>query len=80
MLIVCKQLLWFKASLFIELTDSKICIVFVRVRLVKIYGCDYNQNSLLKIMILILLRLARFENLETSPNAVMEFEETAFNY
>ena len=41
------------------------CIVFVRMRFVKKFGCHYNQSGLLKIETLILLRLARFQNLGT---------------
>ena len=44
------------------------CIVFVCMRYVKKFGCHYNQSGLLKIEILILLRLARFQNLGTPPN------------
>ena len=43
------------------------CIVFVFVRFVKIFGCHYNQSGRLKIEILIVLRLARFQNLGTPP-------------
>ena len=60
--------LTFKASLFIKLTDSNMCIVFVCMRYVKKFGCHYNQSGVLKIEILILLRLARFQNLGTPPN------------
>ena len=41
------------------------CIVFVCVQFVTNFGCHYNQSGLLKIEILILLRLARFQNLGT---------------
>ena len=58
----------FKASLFIEFTDSKMCIVFVCMRYVKQFGCHYNQSGVLKIELLILLRLARFQNLGTPPS------------
>ena len=34
---------------------------------VKKIGCHYNQSGVLKIDILILLRLARFQNLGTPP-------------
>ena len=61
------QRLRFKVSLFIKFTDSKMCIVFVCMRFVKNVGCYYNQSGLLKIEILILLRLARFQNLGTPP-------------
>ena len=44
------------------------CIVFVCMRYVKKFGCHYNQSGVLKIEILILLRLARFQNLGTPPN------------
>ena len=44
------------------------CIVFVCMRYVKKFGCHYNQSGVLKIGILILLRLARFQNLGTPPN------------
>ena len=57
----------FKASLFIKFTNSKMCIVFVCVRFVKIFGCHYNQSCLLKIEIIIFLRLARFQNLGNPP-------------
>ena len=45
------------------------CIVFVYVRFVKNFGCHYkyNQSGLLKVEILILLRLARFQNLGAPP-------------
>ena len=43
------------------------CIVFVCMRYVKKFGCHYNQSGVLKIKILILLRLARFQNLGTPP-------------
>ena len=43
------------------------CIVFVCMRYVKKCGCHYNQSGVLKIEILILLRLARFQNLGTPP-------------
>ena len=56
------------ASLFIKFTDSKMCIVFVCMRYVKKIGCHYNQSGVLKIEILILLRLARFQNLGTPAN------------
>ena len=41
------------------------CIAFVCMRYVKKFGCHYNQSGVLKIEILILLRLARFQNLGT---------------
>ena len=44
------------------------CIVVVYVRFVKNFGCYYNQNGLLKIEILIMLRLARIQNLGAPPN------------
>ena len=44
------------------------CIVFVCMRYVKKFGCHYNQSGVLKIEILILLRLARFQNSGTPPN------------
>ena len=58
-----------KASLFIKFTESmsKMFIVFVCVQFFKNFGCQYNQRGLLKIEILILLRLARFQNLGTPP-------------
>ena len=56
-----------KASLFIKFTESKMFIVFVCVQFFKNFGCHYNQRGLLKIEILILLRLARFQNLGTPP-------------
>ena len=56
-----------KASLFIKFTESKMFIVFVCVQFFKNFGCRYNQRGLLKIEILILLRLARFQNLGTPP-------------
>ena len=37
-------------------------------RYVKKFGCHYNQSGVLKIEILILLRLAKFQNLGTPPN------------
>ena len=43
------------------------CIVLVCMRYVKKFGCHYNQSGVLKIEILILLRLARFQNLGTPP-------------
>ena len=43
-------------------------IIFVCMRYVKKFGCHYNQSGVLKIEILILLRLARFQNLGTPPN------------
>ena len=43
------------------------CIVFVCMRCVKKFGCHYNQSGVLKIETLILLRLARFQNLGTPP-------------
>ena len=43
------------------------CVVFVCVRFVRNFDCHYNQNGLLKIEIVILLRLARFKNLGTPP-------------
>ena len=52
----------------VSFTDSKMCIVFVCMRFVKDFGCRYNQSGLLKIEIIILLRLARFQNLETPPS------------
>ena len=39
--------------------------VFVCMRYVKKIGCHYSQSGVLKIEILILLRLARFQNLGT---------------
>ena len=36
-------------------------------RYVKKFDCHYNQSGVLKIKILILLRLARFQNLGTPP-------------
>ena len=56
-----------KASLFIKFAESKMFIVFVCVQFFKIFGCHYNQRGLLKIEILILLRLARFQNSGTPP-------------
>ena len=57
-----------KASLFIKFTESKMFIVFVCVQFFKNVGCHYyNQRGVLKIEILILLRLARFQNLGTPP-------------
>ena len=57
-----KVILHTTQSLFIKFTNSKMCIVFVCVRFVKIFGYHNNQSDLLKIEILILLRLARFQN------------------
>ena len=51
-------------------------IVFFYVRFVKIFGCHYNQSGLLKIEILILLRLARFQNLGTQPTYVQDTLKT----
>ena len=42
-------------------------IVFVCMRYVKKFGCHYNQSGVLKIEILILQRLARFQNLGSPP-------------
>ena len=70
--------------LFIKFADSKMCIVFVCMRYVKKIGCHYNQSGVLyarnlciiqsgvlKIEILILLRLARFQNLETPHKSIL---------
>ena len=43
-------------------------IAFVCMRYVKKIGCHYNQSGVLKIDILNLLRLARFQNLGKPPN------------
>ena len=55
-------------------------IVFVCVRFVKIYGCQYNQSSLLKIDILILLRLTRFQNLGTPPLTLLPLYKDYINH
>ena len=45
-------------------------IVFAYLQFVKNVGCHDNQSGLLKIEILILLRLVRFQNLGTPPNDI----------
>ena len=50
------------------------CIVFVFMQFVKNFGCHYNQSGLLKIEILILLRLAKFQNLGTPPTALPDMQ------
>ena len=57
--------LQFKAVLFIKFTDSNMCIVFVCVRFFKNVGNHFNQSGLLNNEILILLSLARLQNLGT---------------
>ena len=46
---------------------SKMCIVFACMQYVKKFGCHYDQSGVLKIEILILLRLAKFQNLGSPP-------------
>ena len=55
-------------------------IVFVCMPYVKKFGCHYNQSGVLKIDILILLRLERFQNLGTPPtfSCWVKVHKTAF--